>query len=384
MTAELPALSPRELRMILKDLANGTPQSLVDADSYPIGPRPDLKNLFASDFFPAELYLRDSLEDDEELTPTVMQARFRARDFVSPDLILMPVSLQLAAEVASTLQESFDEDPFYVSRSKEAEAAVVRLRNRGDFPGRAEVHLYRTSATPLAPPGDWSHVGQADFRWVAPHGLAQAIATTQLGPAAQSRPYSSWVMVTIPWRSEEAIEEVEGLGKGIVEYQRKRSNVRFRNQERVLLSTSMGSPGMLATKFFSLRVHDFSPPGGGQALEILHDLPQGSLLEMETGGQTLTIHLDSAQTTPTGGLPSTAPFSGSVAPRPGGGIRISGFQIAGGGHIDLRLRLFVPGGAEIENFRVHFDQSLDEPTSARETRIGRMTYIIHRAVPDPS
>jgi subtilase family protein len=152
-------LSPWQLRLMLRDPANGTPS--VEPSRDKIGVMPDLKKIVDVLGLTHDVYLRDHVGDEGEIP--------RARRWQSPDIAVLATALQDPQGELGEGSARQDSEIAAPTRLDSQTRIYLRLRNRGsEDADEVQVKLYTSPVTTLLLPGKWEYVGETSLavpRW---------------------------------------------------------------------------------------------------------------------------------------------------------------------------------------------------------------------------
>jgi hypothetical protein len=152
-------LSPWQLRLMLRDPANGTPSADPSRDN--IGVMPDLKKIVDVLGLTHEVYLRDHLGDEGDLP--------RARRWESPDIAIFAEELDDAQQALGEGSTRQDSEVLAPEKLDGQTRIYLRLRNRGSEDAEeVQAQLYTSQVATLLLPGKWEKVGQTALevpRW---------------------------------------------------------------------------------------------------------------------------------------------------------------------------------------------------------------------------
>jgi serine protease len=259
-------LSPWQLRLMLRDPANGTPS--VDPSRDKIGVMPDLKKIVDVLGLTHDVYLRDHLGDEGELP--------RARRWQSPDIAVLATTLQ---DPQSELGEGSAQQDSEIAASPKLDSQTriyLRLRNRGSEDADVEVQVYTSPVTTLLLPGKWEYVGQTSLavpRWDS-LTVSPAIAW---GKAPTPSDDLAWIALAGTHRDPPPSPESLRPWKQLLHFMRSRKSFACRNVQMVRSSDGEADTGREEQETWkTLR---FSAPSASDEsltmrLEILARLPK--------------------------------------------------------------------------------------------------------------
>ncbi|MFW9973012.1 MAG: S8 family serine peptidase [Candidatus Odinarchaeota archaeon] len=161
------ALTPTDIRNLLKDPANGTPQQssfTFPAASHHIGPMPDLEKILNAIYIFADVYMRDNLADTG-IEPSTGPILYR-----SPDII--PRNNEVNDPLAEFGPASWENE--YLGENiihGQDNFIYIRLNNRGNAPDSVNVSLYWAKSSTFIHPSDWTLINTISVNNIQPGEL---------------------------------------------------------------------------------------------------------------------------------------------------------------------------------------------------------------------
>jgi hypothetical protein len=350
-------LTPLQVRTLLSDPANGTPQAdspTYPAATYPIDPLPDLRRVLRAAGIYPDVYMRDSISDTgtEPYTGGVL--------CWSPDIIAKktPVANPSTEFGINTWSNAdlgekieFGQDNY----------VYVRMHNRGTAPDDVTVSVYWSKASGFIHPSSWNLLGTLSVGNIQPGEYR--VSGPLVWPASQvpSVGHYCFIGVINSERDPITIPGSFSTGNGFLDFVRNHNNVCWRNTD-----VEDAIPGSPAPPYgFVLR--GLPERSARFKLEVRHRLPKGSKFKLTIGRELRRFE----RTKPGRGLsPTHAAFTTGFVVKNYRPLVLTGIQLKRNQEVSVKIDVELPKGTPPGRYLVYADQYLGR------LHLGRVNYVL--------